>query len=683
MKKINSRKCSLKFKITASIVGVLLIAIAILAATSFYVTSGKLKSEIQKQGISLVTEITCELETNNTMSNEIDTILGDKMISIAYLIGQNPSISDEYLKEIASQIGVQEIDIANAQGIIIHSNMLDNINFDYKDNASVQAILKGKQDKAVEAIRKSSHTNDGNYYKYGEVAIPSGGIVQVGITANQIEKLNNSISELSLVIRLLKNSNIVYATTLDKNSKITASRDKSKDGTTLTDAGTTLTDIGSKTAIQEGKVYSYIKDHNGQEVYDITIPVRKNETIVGAVQIGISLATQTSALKSIATIFLIIAVLVTVLGGFIIRSIITVNLKPLAKLSEVAQEAAKGDLTKSVEVKSQDEIGMVTISFNNMIENLRNITNKINSMSQNIAVSSNTLLSSVQQVAAVSEEISSSTEEVTDGAEKQVKATEEISISVKKVVDNMTSVRDQIKSIVEFSENTSNLAFDGKVKMSNMVTQMGVIKNSVTYSSKVIVELQETSKQIGNIVELIDGLADQTNLLALNASIEAARAGESGKGFAVVADEVRKLAEESMKSSSNIKELITTTQNKTEKALSAIEEGTKESLKGEEIVTIVGESLKEILKSFDDTKVYLEKVNVMVEESKENIDKVSENVDEIQSISTNTAASTEQVSAATQEQSAALQEISDNVQGLSDLSGELENSINIFKSLEK
>lgn len=660
-----AKKNSLKVKITASAVVVLLVAIAILTTIIFYVASNKLKSQVEQQGISLVKEITSEMETNKVMSNQIDTLLGDKMASIGYLIGQNPSVSDEYLKEIASKIGVQEIDIANAQGIITHSNMPANINFNYKDNANVQAILKGKQEKAVEAIRKSSYIGDGNYYKYG-------GIAQVGIIANEIAKLNDSISEQNLVNRLLKGSDIVYAATIDKDAKVTAHSDKSK-------TGTILTDTGSKSAIQEGKISSYVKSYNGHGVYDITIPLHSGNNIAGAVQIGISLASQNAALRNIAIISLVFALLAVIIGGFIIITIVSNNLKPLAKLAEVAEEAAKGDLTKSVEIKSQDEIGMVAASFNNMIENLRNINNKINNMSQNIAASSSNLLSSAQQAAEVSEEISSSTEEVADGAEKQVKATEEISISLNKAVDNMTSIRDQVKSVVEFSENTSNLASDGRDKMNSMVTQIGVIKDSVLYSSKVIVELQETSKQIGNIVELIDGIADQTNLLALNASIEAARAGEAGKGFAVVADEVRNLAEESMKSSNNIKELIAATQSKTEKALSSIEEGTKESIKGEEIVTVVGDSLHEILKSFNDTKEYLEKVNLMVEESTNSINQVNENADEIQNISTNTAASTEEIAASTQEQSAALQEISRNVQDLSTLAGDLENSIKIFK----
>lgn len=85
-----AKKNSLKVKITASAVVVLLVAIAILTTIIFYVASNKLKSEVEQQGISLVKEITSEMETNKAMSNQIDTVLGDKMTSVGYLIGQNP-----------------------------------------------------------------------------------------------------------------------------------------------------------------------------------------------------------------------------------------------------------------------------------------------------------------------------------------------------------------------------------------------------------------------------------------------------------------------------------------------------------------------------------------------------------------------------------------------------------------
>lgn len=673
MSNIIKNKNSLKFRITVSSLLVVLLSTIILAVVSYNVISKKFLSQVKEDGMLLTEEISAEMQTNNAILNQVDKLLGEKISTTAYLVGHNANFSNEYLTEVAKPINVQEINIVNADGVILYSNIPSNINYKYPTDHPVQAVLKGSQGELIEKIRKSSSSSDQNYYKYGAVALKNGGLVQVGVIANEVAKLGKEVDDQTLVDRLSKKSNIVYALTIDPNLKAVAHSDKSR-------IGITLTDDGSKAAIKEGKTYSSIYNYKGEKVYDVLIPIKDaNGKVIKAANIGLSLKNQYAALNNILISFALVSIFTFLVSGLILRGIIRRNLNPLNDLTKAAENVSQGDLSKNIQIRTNDEIGVLGISFNNMIGNLRDITAKINEVSQNLATSSKSLLSSTEQVAQVSEEISNSTQEVADGAEKQVRAAEDVSQSMKNVVSNISTIKDQVTDVMKFSDDTSKLAVDGREKMGNMVNQIDIIKNSVNYSSKVISELQETSKQIGNIVQIIDGIADQTNLLALNASIEAARAGEAGKGFAVVAEEVRKLAEESMRSSNNIKDLIISTQQKTDKALLAIEEGNRESEKGQSIVKAVGDSLNEILKSFDETRTNLQRVNEMITNSKDNIDRIDDNINEIQAVTTNTAANTEEVAASTEEQTAVLQQVTESVQQLTQMALELEDSIKIFK----
>ncbi|WP_246615561.1 methyl-accepting chemotaxis protein [Clostridium thailandense] len=674
MESIKFNKKSLKFKITISSLVIVLLSTLLLAVISYNVISQKLQNQLKEDGMNLVEEISSEISTNNNVLNQVDKLLGEKIISAAYLVGENPNHSNESLTEIAKTINVQEINVVNADGVVINSNLATNINYKYPTDHAIQRLLKGESNQIIEKIRKSSSSSDQNYYKYGAVALKGGGIVQVGVIANEVEKLSKDVEDQTLLNRLGKSPNIVYALTIDTNLKAAAHTDKSR-------IGITLDDEGSKTAIKDGKPYSSVYNYKGQEkVYDVILPIKDaNGKVTKAIDIGVSLKNQFNALKSIVIYFAIASILIVVISGIILIRAISRNLKPLDKLICTAESVSQGDLTNNIEVNTEDEIGDLGISFNNMVDNLKNITTKINEVSNNLADSSKELLLSTQQVSQVSSEISNSTQEVANGAEKQVRATDAVSVNMKNVVKNITTIQEQIGNVMNSSDDTSRLASDGREKMGNMVKQINIIKDSVNYSSKVIEELQKTSKEIGNIVEIIDGIADQTNLLALNASIEAARAGEAGKGFAVVAEEVRKLAEESMRSSNSIKDLIITTQQKTDKALISIEEGNRESEKGHTIVQVVGTSLNEILKSFDATRINLEKVNEIINNSKESIDTMSSNINEIQAIATNTAASTEEVAASTEEQNAVLQQVNASVEQLTEMAVKLEDSIKIFK----
>src|SRR5574344_67563 len=125
------------------------------------------------------------------------------------------------------------------------------------------------------------------------------------------------------------------------------------------------------------------------------------------------------------------------------------------------------------------------------------------------------------------------------------------------------------------------------------------IEKSVLNSAEVVQKLGENSKQIGQIVETISGIADQTNLLALNAAIEAARAGEAGRGFSVVAEEERK-------------ERIAVIQSDTEQAVAAMQSGTTEVQEGTTAIREVGEQFTDIMRMVNEIKSQMEEINASV-----------------------------------------------------------------------
>jgi methyl-accepting chemotaxis protein len=138
-------------------------------------------------------------------------------------------------------------------------------------------------------------------------------------------------------------------------------------------------------------------------------------------------------------------------------------------------------------------------------------------------------------------------------------------------------------------------ARNGGEVVNKTVKHMNAITITVASSAKIIRELGERSKGIGEIIRVIDDIADQTNLLALNAAIEAARAGEQGRGFAVVADEVRKLAERTTIATKEIASTIRAIQAETSSAVQAMDEGIKEVDKGAGLAVQAGVWLQKIV----------------------------------------------------------------------------------------
>ena len=215
--------------------------------------------------------------------------------------------------------------------------------------------------------------------------------------------------------------------------------------------------------------------------------------------------------------------------------------------------------------------------------------------------------------------------------------------------------------------------------MDKAVVQMAHIEQTVIASAQVVAKLGDRSKEIGQIVDTISGIAGQTNLLALNAAIEAARAGEQGRGFAVVAEEVRKLAEQSQEAAKQIATLIGEIQSETDQAVVAMNNGTREVKLGAEVVNASGQSFQEITGLVMQVSGQVKEISAAIEQMASGSQQIVESVKQIDELSKTASGEAQTVSAATEEQSASMEEIASSSQALANLAQNLRQAVSKFQ----
>lgn len=376
---------------------------------------------------------------------------------------------------------------------------------------------------------------------------------------------------------------------------------------------------------------------------------------------------------------LIVMLISLVVGGALIYFVTLSITKPLKRLVATSKEISEGDLTQTIEINSNDEIGQLAKGFNEMTDSLRTLIGRINTSAGHVAAASEELTASVRQASEATEQITSAMDEISSGATTQTASVENGAMLLFDVTEGIQHVANSSSSINTASAHTREKAEDGGKLVGKTVNQMQSIAESVSQSDAVIQLLNNKSKQIGDILEVIQNIADQTNLLALNAAIEAARAGEHGRGFAIVADEVRKLAEQSSVSSSEISKLICEIQDDMSKTVKSMNNVNEEVQSGLVIANETKQNFTEILQSTneiaDQIKTMVETANGMSKGANE----VSISVGQIAMTAQNNATSTQSVAASAEEQLASMEEIGSAAGALSQMAEELQVLIERFK----
>lgn len=355
---------------------------------------------------------------------------------------------------------------------------------------------------------------------------------------------------------------------------------------------------------------------------------------------------------------------------------------PMKALVNQVAFISRGELTYRTDVKllkRKDEIGEVARSVQETQGSLRKMIKNIVKTSNNIASSAENLLhitkentEATNHVAASIHEVATGVGELTDISKEAASAMNEMTISAKEIKNASTTVKGA-------TGNASSSAKEGNSSVEKVSNQMNSINNSVTESYLAVETLKEQSSEIGKIVGVIDDITSQVNLLSLNAAIEAARAREHGKGFAVVADEIRKLAEQTSNAASEIRTIVNTIYDKTQRTTKSMSEVTDEVSSGLDVVNETSQLFMKISEVVEDVNIQMEFVADISSRLSVNSNVVLGSVNDVAEIANKFASNIESISSVSEEQLASMQEVTASAEMLNEVVLDLGRLIENFK----
>lgn len=376
-------------------------------------------------------------------------------------------------------------------------------------------------------------------------------------------------------------------------------------------------------------------------------------------------------------ILLVIIVFVFIMAAVAVITVLARKLtRPIIALNQLAKDATEGNFSIQADESNKNELGMLSKSFNSMIAKISGVLNRLTAFSAEVVQSSGHLDDIERNIGIINESV----HKISKGTEEQKQDAKQVLLYTNDMIKKFERLMEQGQRLMDEAKHSIESGKSGIQNVEELTRCNQITIEKMENSYKTIINLEEQSKKVFEIVNTINDISSKTKMLSLNAGIEAARSGEQGRGFSVVAKSIGDLASDSATATLNIEQII-------QEFCAEIENMVKDMMQMKEDISNQSEAVTEvghIFTGFEEMNGRIAdsvtEMEHMIQEMYQINNSIAKAVDRISDISKNTAQLTEKSSLSLQEQYNGISVVAERVKNLSAVSAHMEEEMTMFNN---